>query len=276
MLWGMSFIFIQLSTEDFGPTSAMFLRVLFGFLCLIPFVPWYEAKRIPTKSIAIILIAGILNSALPFTLLAFASQYTASGILSITNASTVFLTMLIASLWIKEAVTRWQLLGSVMGIVGLVLLFKDSLSFAQQQSHIGILLSIAACTSYAIAITLTRKYLTHIKARLLGGVSLLGATFALLPFALLNWPVHELTIQKFFSPVIIGVFCTGIAYIIYFNLIANVGAAKTAVVTMIVPFFGVLMGILILNERLTMHTVFGGLLIITGALFVMQLNRQRI
>ena len=262
---------MKIGTQDLGSINIIFWRVAIGASCLLPFVillgRW---KRLPLHTWMILALAGILNSAIPFTLLAQATVWLQSGFVSILNANTLIFTALLATIWLKEPFTRLQMFGAFISVLGLVILFYDSLSdiTMRQQNSLALLMCLASGVCYAIAITISRKYLHTVPPLMSACVSMFCATLFLF---IIGWshiyiPKWQWTAWQ--APLILGVLCTAAAFWLYFRLMKHIGSAKVASVTLVIPLFGVIWGVMLLNEMVSLNLFIGGVLIILGAALI--------
>lgn len=252
-IWGSSFIFMRATVEDFGPIFLITIRVAVAALALLGFL---VIKRRFTEFLAhwkSLFIIGILNSALPFSFLAYASLYLNAGLVSILNATTPIFTAWIAHVWLKDKMTRLQFLGMIISLFGVAFLFWDKLSL-EGSGSLPILAGILSSLMYGIAINSTKKYLK--------GVSPMTATAGSLFFAAL----FMIFLSVFFLPdfstipamswsyaIVLGVVCTALAYLIFFRLIHRIGPAKSVTVTFLVPIFSFLWAFLLLDEVVTLQ-----------------------
>jgi len=131
ILWGASFLFMRIAVPEFGPWPLMGLRCLIGAITLVALLVWYrEIKRIGDNFV-LGMGMGVLNSAIPFVLLAYAALAVSSGLLSIINAMAPFWGALFGWLWLRSPLTRWQALGLVLGFAGVVVLMITSTNSLQ-------------------------------------------------------------------------------------------------------------------------------------------------
>ncbi len=270
-LWGSSFSLMKVSVHDFDTAPLTFLRVFIGSLFLLPFVLYRKNVVTDPKIILIIAGVGLLSSALPFAFLIQASYSLNSGLISIINATTLVFTAFLAHIWLKEKFTIAQSIGLVVAIVGLYILLFHRMSFKPGGDGFAIVLCLAAALSYGISNCITRRSLKGIDPFFLGFTCLFVASLSLLPFAWHYWPENDLTATAWIPPLVLGCFTTGLAAVIHFNLIKNIGPSKASSVTLLIPFFGVIWGMIFLQEVLLWQSIVGGLIILIGAAVINQL-----
>ncbi|MGI9276916.1 MAG: DMT family transporter [Endozoicomonas sp.] len=213
------------------------------------------------------LVIGLFNSALPFLLFAWSAQVLTASMLSILNATAPIWGALIGVIFKKSTLTAKSSLGLVCGISGVTLLVGlDHISF-QKGAPLAITAALGAALSYGIASTYARSA-TSVSAFDNAHGSMWAATLLIIPLLLFS-PVTSLPdINIITAVVLLGVLCTGVAYLLYFRLIADLGAPSALTVTFLVPVFGILWGYLILDEAVGWHTVTGTLLVIAGTTLV--------
>ena len=267
-IWGSSFLFMRLAVVDFGPIATAAVRVAIATAFLMPLMLWRGhglAFRRHWKAICLI---GVINSGLPFLLFAFSLLSITTGLSAILNATVPLFGALVAWYWLKDRPTGSRVLGLAIGFLGVALLAWDKASFKPGASGIAPAWAVLACllatVSYGIAASATKRYLTGVPPLVNAAGSQLGATLALVLPALWLAP-HEMPgKQAWLAVFAVGVLCTGVAYVLYFRLIAATGPAKAVTVTFAVPVFAVIYGALFLDEKVTPWMVGCGVVIVCG------------
>ena len=259
--WGSSFLFIKVSAPEVGPITLVFSRLLIASLILSPFFITRQHLQNIREDFPSILFLACINASVPFYLFSRAAIDLNAGTLSVLNGTTPLFAFIIASLWLKLGSNFTQLLGIVIGIVGLfIFVGYESLEF----SLFALVLCLLASFSYAFSSNyiFTTK---EIDATYLASMTLLVATFLVFPFTFLESGLH-LSHQNevLLSVFLLGFLCTGLAYMGYVILIKRVGPVKASTVVLIVPVSGMLWANLFLNEVITYTMLVGCLLIITG------------
>lgn len=263
-LWGGSFLFMRLGAPEFGPVALIEIRTAVAAVFLFPVVLWYRKLRMIQQNLGLLLIVGAIGTALPFCLLSYATLYVNAGYASILNATAPIFTALIAWWWVKERLNRTGLAGLLIGFLGVFVLVFDKQGNTAEIALVPVLAGLGATCCYGFGANFTRQKLQHIHPLAIACGSQAGAAFSLLPFSWWLWPDDVPGQDAWVSVVVLGIACTGIAFILYFRLIANVGVNKAISVTYLIPLFAVLWGMLFLDESLTVWMLGGGLLILTG------------
>ena len=260
-LWGASFLFMRIATPEFGAVALIELRVAIAALFLIPLLVVRDNMAELRKNWKPIFAVGVLNSAIPFCLLAYSTLYLSAGFAAIVNASSPLFAGLIAWMWLDERLNHSRIAGLLIGFAGVVVLVWDKIS---PQFGIAVAAAILGSAFYGVAANFARKYLRQTSPPAVAAGSQIGAALVLFPLALWLWPDYAVSMRAWIAVILMGVFSTGIAYLLYFRLIARVGPVKAITVTFLVPVFAVIWGVLLIDESLTREMVVGSGIILTG------------
>jgi drug/metabolite transporter (DMT)-like permease len=267
-IWGASFLFMRIGAPEFGPVALSALRVAGATLFLLPLVVWQRqlgALRTHWRAIAIV---GLFNSALPFVLFSVAALAINAGLSSIFNATTPLWGALIAWLWLHDRLSASRVVGLGIGFVGVVLLAWDKASFKPGDHGVSAALAIGACLlatlCYGYAANYTKKRLAGVPPLALAAGSQAAAAVVLAAPALWWAPSVMPGATAWAGVAVLAVLCTGIAYLLYFRLIAHIGAARAVTVTYLIPVFALLWGAWFLAERLTWSMALGCAVILFG------------
>ena len=216
-----------------------------------------------------ILLIGLLNTALPFTLFAYASVNLGAGSLSVLQATVPILTALILFSLYRDEFSYMKLLGVLIGFSGLFLLAGPSGELDLFSS----ILCVIASLSYAISGVYLANTPAKINNSFIGMGSLIVGAILLSPF-LINFSQENLSISatSWLYIAILGVINTSLAYVIFIKLIKRIGSLNASFVTYLVPVSSISLGILILDETFTLDMVVGSALIFLGVFFS---NKQK-
>ncbi|HVW51671.1 MULTISPECIES: DMT family transporter [unclassified Trinickia] len=274
-LWGASFLFIRVGVVEFGVAPLMALRVSIGAAVLIVML---ALRGTPRASFATLrsralplFVVGVLNSAAPFCLFAFAELTLSAGLTSVINATTPLWGALIAFVWLKDRLTALRTLGMLIGFGGVVSLVwgqiaapHGALAPSAFATALAALAATGAALLYGIAANYTKRYLTGVDSLTIATGSMIGGSIALIPFAIATWPAGPVSLHAWGAVLSLGVACTGVAYLIFFHLINVAGPARAITVTFVIPVFGILWGTLFLDEALTANMVQGCAIVLVG------------
>lgn len=264
-LWGASFLFMRIAADDFGPVVLIALRVLIATIFLLPILSINAvAVRSLRQNWKSVFIVGVLNSALPFTLLAFASLHLTAGFTSIVNATAPLWGAMIAWAWLGDKLTKMRVLGLLIGFLGVVILLWNKFDLSWNAGSLAIVAGLLAATFYGINASYTKKYLNNVEPLTTATGSQLGAAIVMLPGLFIYWPDNPIPMESWLSVVVLGVASTGMAYILYFRLIKNAGPANAISVTFLVPVFAVIWGRIFLSETLTNSMLLACIVILLG------------
>ncbi|EHR71346.1 DMT(drug/metabolite transporter) superfamily permease [Burkholderiales bacterium JOSHI_001] len=274
-VWGASFLFMRVAAPEFGAAPMAAVRVAGASLVLLPLLALRHdmpALRRHWRSIGLV---GLSNSALPFLCYGVAAQSITAGLASIFNAATPLFTALIAWLWLREALTRWRVLGLLIGLAGVLGLAWDKAGLKAGAGQQGVALAVAACLAatvmYGFSACFTRRHLQGVPPMALAAGSQLSAALALAMPALWWWPAQMPGLRAWAMVLALAVLCTGVAYVLYFRLLAHVGATNASSVTFLIPVFAMAWGGLLLGETVTPAMLLGGAVILGGTALAMGL-----
>jgi drug/metabolite transporter (DMT)-like permease len=261
-LWGGSFLFMRIAAPVLGPVWLIEIRVLIAGLVLLPILIRLGLFGQVRQKLLPLFIVGCINSAIPFSLLAFATMSLPAGFTSILNATAPLFGMGVAFVWLRERLTRDRLIGFALGFAGVVTLIGwKSLGSG---SWLAVAAGLVAALMYAIAAPYARQNLAGVPPLVTATVSQLGAAVFLLPATPFFVPKTVPNLTVILAVVALALFSTSLAYILYFRLIKNVGSTKALTVTYLVPLFAMLWGALVLHETVTVSMGVGCGLILVG------------
>lgn len=267
-IWGASFLFMRLAAPEFGPAALTALRVAGAALCLLPLVFWRDHAAALVAHWKAIAVVGIVNSAMPFVLFSIAALAINAGLSSILNATAPLWGAVIAWAWLGDRMSVSRLFGLVLGFVGVLALAWDKASFKPGEHGVSAAVAIGACLlatlGYGFAANYTKQRLADVPPLAVAAGSQAAAAAVL---ALPAWwlaPSAMPGATAWASVATLAVLCTGVAYLLYFRLIAHLGAARAITVTYLIPLFGVVWGAVFLGEALTPAMAVGGLVVLAG------------
>jgi drug/metabolite transporter (DMT)-like permease len=202
-----------------------------------------------------------------------------AGLSSIFNATSPLWGALIAWLWLHDRPGRHRALGLAIGFAGVIWLAWDKAGLHADAPAGSAAWAIAACLGatlcYGLGVNLAKRYLAGVPPMAVAGGSQAAASLMLLPLSVWHWPAQAPSVQAWWWAAALGVVCTGLAYLLYFRLIAHVGPAKAISVTFLIPLFAVLWGWVFLGEALTPVMAGAGLVIVIGTALATGLWRPR-
>ena len=268
-LWGASFLFMRLGASQFGPLPTAGLRVALATVFLWPILLHQGQWPALRKHWRPVLLSGVVNSAIPFALYSWAVLHITTGLASILNATVPLFGALVAWIWLGDRINRLRWLGLAIGFVGVALLASRApggASFKSGMAPWAIAACLAATVCYAIAASFTRRFLTGVPPLATATGSQLGAALGLALPMLWLWPATTPGWQAWAAIGAMAVLCTGIAYILYFRLIAHAGPSRALAVTFLAPVFAVGYGSVFLGEPVTLWMALCAGIIVLGVM----------
>jgi drug/metabolite transporter (DMT)-like permease len=273
-LWGASFLFTRMAAPAFGAFALAEVRVAVAALVLLPLLALRgdltELRRQPAR----FTLLGAVNTAIPFTLFAWAALSITAGLASILNATAPLFGALIAWVWLRDRLTPLQWLGMAIGFGGVLWLAMSKASFSAGGTGWAILAGLGATLSYGLSANVAKRFFNGVRPLAVAAGSQTAAALLLFPFAVLAWPATSPAPRDWAAAIALGVLCTGIAYILYFRLIARVGPATAMTVTFLIPAFAMLWGGLFLGEQVTATMIAGCAVILAGTSLAIGLLRH--
>lgn len=265
-LWGGSYLFMRLGAADFGAVPLAAVRAGGAAVLLLAFALARGELRALAEHGGAIAMVGLLNSAAPFVLVAFAAQRLPAGLLSVLTAMTPLFTLAVAAGWGGERIEGRRIGGFVAGLagVGLVVAGERPTGAAGQMDAAAIGACLLAALLYGISANFTKRRLAAAPAVTVAAGSQLVAAVVLAIPAVACWPDAGPPARAWAAVLGLVVLSTALAYGLFFRLIARIGASRTMTVTFLIPVFGVLWGGLFLGEPVTSSMLTGGAVILLG------------
>ena len=267
-LWGGSFAFMRFLAPVLGAPITADGRLLVGGFALLLWFRFTGVKTEPRRWWRLYSAIGLVNSAFPFLLFAWASRHLPAGYTAILNGTTPLFGLLFAAAMLGERITPRAVAGMLLAVAGVAVIVNP----ARGELTATLLLAIAACllaaASYAYAGVFIRRQQDGPSPSAQAAMSQVCSGLILLPLALANPPQAEVTGLVLLCLVGLGVLSSGWAYMLYFRLLADVGATRALTVTFLNPVFAVLWAALFLGEALTLTMVGGGALVLAGTWMV--------
>jgi len=260
-LWGSAFMFIKVATPEFGPIALVNTRLLIASLIFLPILLQKKYIHLLKPIWKQVLVLSIMNNAIPFTLFSYASFGADSNILAILNATTAFNTMIIAYLWIGESVSLKQLLGLILGFIGIFILVNP------QNSDTTLIASFSALLAaffYSYSTVYIQRQSVNANKMVLIGWSIVFSAVFMIPVSIFNLPETMPSASAIGSAFWLGAVSTGIGFLGYVRLIDKIGAVKTSTVAYFLPVFGIIWGSIFLDEKITSTIILGCLIVLIG------------
>lgn len=277
-IWGASFLFMRLGAAEFGPVALAFVRVAGAALLLVPLMLLRRQGAAWRTHGAAIAGVGVVNSALPFVLYAVAALALTTALMSVFNATVSIWAALIAWLWLKERLDPLRWLGLAIGVAGVVGLSWGKADFRPGEHGVSAAAGVAACLAatwlYGLGANVSRRRLQGVPPLAVAAGSQAAAALALAVPGLWLWPAKPPGATAWAAALALSLLCTGLAYILYFRLLARTSAASATSVTFLIPPFALLWGYVALGEVPTGAMLAGCAVILLGTALATGLLRR--
>ena len=270
LIWASAFFNIKIATYSYGPVTIAFLRILLG---AIPVIGLCFFKKIKIEAFSKdwywFAAIGIINLVIPFFLIAYGVQKVQSNLAAILMASTPLSATVLAHFFTKnEKINFIKVLGVMIGFSGIVFLFSDNI-LINENNIFSALLILGGSTFYVIGGLLTLKVSNKKNENVTASI-LIWATIFLLPITAYTeqpWNLNP-RLDSTISLVYLGIFSTGLAWLMRFRILKNNGLVFQAQVAYLIPIFGIILGYIFLNEIITSKVIVAVIAVVLGIYFV--------
>lgn len=266
-IWGIPYLLIKVAVEDLSPPVIVFARVAIGAAILIPIAVKHGSLMPAIKAWKYVIPYAIGEMIGPWFLITAAEQKMTSGLTGLLVATVPIWTTILASLHGDKTVWHHKrLLGILIGFIGIILVVGIE-SFSGRQSIVAIAMVLIASIGYSWAVTMITAKVPHIEPISINGVAMVFTAIVYLPFVFLNAPDHMPSAKVLGSVLVLGLFPTAMAFILFFQLIKDIGTARGSLVTYLNTAFAVVLGVIILREPFTLGIALGLPLVLIGSYF---------
>ncbi|MBU6361415.1 MAG: DMT family transporter [Chloroflexi bacterium] len=267
-LWGSSALLTRFASEEMGVWLMTELRLLIGATAIMGYAWWRQGSLSLRSHWQHYLVMGVINAAAPISMAAFAATILPTGFANILFAPMPLFAAIIAAVWLKDHITPIQIVGCILGVIGVAVLVGWRSFDLDSRSIIGIMAAIGSSLLYALASSYTKRFFKGVSALDITVGQLLSASVFLLPLALAEIPAKMPSISTFAIIAVFGVLSTAVGFLLFFWLMGRVGPAKTQVVALIIPCFGVFTGWLFNNEAITWNVIAGLVIVLISVALV--------
>lgn len=266
-IWGSSYLFIDVALDGIDPLTLVAIRLIVGAATLLLVVK-ARGLRLPSSRTVWghAVFMSIFSNLIPFTLIAWGQQHISSGLASILSATTPFFTLLVVVfLFQAESISATKVLGLLIGFAGVAALTGSDIFQIGQASTQGQIALLLASASYGVGFGYARRFARG-QPLVLSATQLLMSAIIILPIAGFFGDAGstELTLERVAAALALGALSSGFAYIIYYNLIAQIGATAASFSTYLIPLVGLFWGWLLLDEQVGVTEIIGVVLILSG------------
>lgn len=267
VIWGGTFVAVEFALNDLGPFTIVFFRVAGGCLALWLFVLLtHGVPVISRRQFGFLILMGLLNNALPFSLIFWGQTHITGGLASIFNATTPLFAVVVAHLLTRdEKANGTKIIGIMLGIAGVAVLVGPEALSGLSPENLGQIAILLASCSYAFA-GITGRQLAGLPPAISSAGMLTASTVLILPVALMveGIPTSLPSDATIIACIFLALICTAVAYILYFRILALAGAVNLLLVTFMIPVAAIVLGALFLGETLSAEAAAGAALILLG------------
>ena len=278
LIWASAFFNIKIATYSYGPITIAFLRIFFGMIPVLLLCFYKKIKiEVFSKDWKWFAAIGVINLVIPFFLIAYGVQKVQSNLAAILMSTTPISATILAHLFIdKEKINLVKILGIILGFLGIVYLFSENL-LINDENLFSALMILVGSTFYVIGGILTLK-ISHKKNENVTASILIWGTIFVCPISLIieqPWNLNP-SLESTLSLIYLGVFPTGIAWLLRFMILKRNGLVFQSQVAYLIPIFGVILGYLFLNELVTSKILISLFVVILGIYFVKKSGDKKI
>ena len=275
VLWGVPYLLIRVAVApgQFTPAFVVFSRVAIGAALLIPYAAQRGVLKPALKELKWIIAYGIIEMVGPWGLISQGETKINSGLAALLIATVaIWATLLNGALGDKSVWHSTRLIGLAVGFVGICLVVGIE-SLQGKVNTPAILMLLLAAIGYSIAPALIRAKAPHLDGAAVNGLAMATAAIVYLPFAIAQWPQHHLRPNSIYSVIALGIFPTAICLVLFFKVLADIGNARASLVAYVNTGVAVLLGVIVLHEKLTTGIVIGLPLVMIGSYYA---SRKRV
>ena len=267
VLWGVPYLFMKVAVEELATPVIVFSRLFIGAVVLIPLALHQKAIRPALKYWPYIALYAILEMVIPWTLITNAQKELSSGVVALLVATVPIRATLFAHhTGDSTAAHRTRIFGIAIGLVGITFLvgFETLNDVGNIRSLIQVLI---ASVSYAYAVNMITRKTPGISGIAINGLAMLLSTIIFAPFALTHLPTSSPSTNAVLATVGLGVICTAFAFWVFFLVLDEIGAARASLVVYPNTAVAVVLGIFLLDEKITLAIAIGLPLVLVGSYF---------
>lgn len=273
LLWGSAYLFTRSAVPEFGAIPLVAMRVGIAALVLAPLLIGRGGLRALRRGARPLLVQGVVLSALPYVLLAWAALSMTAGLTAILNATSPLFAAIVAHLWLGERIDRARALGLAIGFAGVVVLVWGGVDFKPGGSGWALVAMLVAASLWGIGGHYTRVRLADLSPVAVSVGTLAVGAAALAPLAVATWPAEPPSARAWAEVAVLGVVSSGLGLLLYYRLVRTIGAVRATSVTFLNPPVAIIEGALYLGEAVTLQMLAGTAVILAGTALVLGIFR---
>ena len=272
LIWGGTFFLSEILLLELSPFQIVFHRVSIAALVMVLYIT-IKGIALPKDGRIWLALAvmGLLNNAIPFSAIVFGQQYITGGMASILNSTTAFFGVMLSGIFLKEeAITMPKVIGVIMGILGVIIIMGFDTLSSLSLTNIGQILIILSSISYAFASIWGKFQVKNLGVEVTATGMLITSSVWMFILATMmeGLPFEALSMRSTLSLLTFAILCTSVAYLLYFAILKQAGAANLTLVTIIIPPFALILDALALGEMVSLQELIGFLIISLGLLVI--------
>jgi drug/metabolite transporter (DMT)-like permease len=270
VIWGIPYMLIKVAVEEMSPSSLVLARTTLATLLLLPLAAARGHLRPLVPYWRPLLVYTLIEICAPWILLGYAEQDLSSSLTGLLVAAVPLVGAVLVKVTGHEPMSPQRVVGLLVGFAGVAALVGFDVG-ASSMTAVGAVGLVSIC--YALGPLILARHLAELPSLGVVAASLLIAAVIYIPFGVGQWPAEAPSADAWWAVVGLAVVCTAVAFIVFFELIAEVGPARSTVITYINPAVALVLGAVVLDERITAATGVGFVLILAGS--VLSTQRER-
>lgn len=263
VIWGIPYLLIRVAVSEISPVVLVFVRTGLGALILVPIALSRGGIRDVGRRWPWIVAFAVAEVGAPWLFLSSAEQQISSALAGLLISAVPLVTFLIgAGLGSRQQIGPANMSGLVLGLAGVALI----VGFDLRASNVLALVEMGGVVvGYSLGPTILARYLRDVPSATVNGIALALCCIAYAPFAALQWPHSMPGLQVFGAIVVLALVCTALAFVLYFELVKEIGPVRAAVITYVNPAVAAILGVTVLGESLTVGMGAGFALVLLGS-----------
>lgn len=262
IIWGIPYLLIKIAVDELSPAALVLARTGIGALLLLPLAAMRNQLRPLVPYWRPLTVYTVIEICIPWLLLGYAEQRLSSSLTGLLVASVPLVGAVLVTATGQERLGSRRIAGLLVGFAGVAALVGFDVGSANTASVVAIA-GVAIC--YALGPLILSRYLADLPGLGVVTASLIMSAVVYLPFGLAQWPAAALSGETWLAVAGLAVICTALAFIVFFKLIAEVGPARATVITYVNPAVALILGVVVLDEKVTVATAAGFGLILVGS-----------